>query len=101
MSFLYLERGNAQRDTTSPDIFNMGFQILILKFSLALQIEGITEFPIVPGNIPPPPRTVSTYTRKVSAYTDDASMIVKLSYENLLCIKIILEEFGNSATYQD
>jgi hypothetical protein len=44
---------------------------------------------------PPLPRTVGTYTRKVSAYADDATMLVKLDYNSLLRIKTILEEFGN------
>jgi hypothetical protein len=43
--FFYLERGNAQGDTTSPYIFNMGFQILLLKLTFDLQIEGLIEFP--------------------------------------------------------
>ncbi len=45
------------------------------------------------GNNPPPPPTVGTYTCKISAYADDANMIVKLTYDNLLRIKNILEEF--------
>ncbi len=56
---------------------------------------GWLEFPTVPGDIPPLPPTVGTYTRKVSAFADDASVIVKYTYENLLYIKTILEEFGN------
>jgi hypothetical protein len=48
----------------------------------------------VPDNTPPLPPTVGTYTRKIRAYADDANLIVKLTYENLLRIKIILEEFG-------
>jgi hypothetical protein len=59
-----------------------------------LQIDGVLEFPTVPGGVPPLPPTVSTYTRKVSAFADDASLIVKFSYENLLYIKNVLEEFG-------
>ncbi len=92
--FFELERGNAQGDTTSPYIFNLGFQILILKLTFDLQIEGILEFPQVPDNTPPLPPTVSTYKRKIRAYADDANLIVKLTYENLLRIKNILEEFG-------
>jgi hypothetical protein len=38
---------------------------------------------------------VGTYTRKVSAYADDATMLIKLDYNSLLRIKNILEEFGN------
>ncbi len=48
----------------------------------------------MPDNTPPLPPTVSTYKRKVRAYADDANLIVKLTYENLLRIKTILEEFG-------
>jgi hypothetical protein len=92
--FFGLERGNAQGDTTSPYIFNLGFQILILKLTFDLQIEGLVEYPAVPDHIPPLPRMVSTYARKVSAYADDASMITKCSLQNLLRIKNILEEFG-------
>jgi hypothetical protein len=93
--FFDLERGNAQGDTTSPYIFNIGFQILILRLTFDLQIDGVLEFPTVPGGVPPLPPTVSTYTRKVSAFADDASLIVKFTYENLLYIKTVLEEFGN------
>jgi hypothetical protein len=92
--FFDLERGNAQGDTTSPYIFNLGFQILILKLTFDLQIEGLVEFPVVPQYTPPLPRTVSTYARKVSAYADDANMLTKCSYQNLMRIKCILEEFG-------
>ncbi len=44
---------------------------------------------------PPPPVTVSTYLRKISAYADDANMIVKLEYDTILRIKTILEQFGS------
>jgi hypothetical protein len=93
--FFDLERGNAQGDTTSPYIFNIGFQILLLSLTFDLQIDGVVEFPTVPGDIPPLPPTVSTFTRKVSAFADDASVIVRFTYENLLYIKNVLEEFGN------
>ncbi len=51
--FFDLERGNAQGDTTSPYIFNIGFQILILKLTFDLQIEGLLDFPTFPANTPP------------------------------------------------
>ncbi len=92
--FFDLERGNAQGDTTSPYIFNLGFQILLLKLTFDLQIEGILETPTLPEGTPPLPPTVSTYTRKVSAYADDANMIVKNTYGTLARIKEILESFG-------
>ncbi len=87
--FFDLERGNAQGDTTSPYIFNIGFQL-----TFDLQIEGLIDFPVPPENTPPLPHTVSTYTRKVSAYADDATMLTKLDYNSLLRVKNILEEFG-------
>jgi hypothetical protein len=89
-----LERGNAQGDTTSPYIFNLGFQILLFKLTFDLQIEGIVDFPVLPYDIPPLPQAVGTYTRKVSAYADDANMLVKLEYSTLCRIKKILEDFG-------
>jgi exonuclease III len=92
--FFDLERGNAQGDTTSPYIFNMGFQILLLKLTFDLQIEGLIQIPPLPANAPPLPATVSTSTRKVSAYADNATLIVKLCYNSLVRIKQILEEFG-------
>jgi hypothetical protein len=52
--FFDLEHGNAQGDTISPYIFNIGFQILLFKLNFDLQIEGLIEFPVIPENIPPP-----------------------------------------------
>jgi hypothetical protein len=52
--FFDLERGNAQGDTISPYIFNIGFQILLFKLNFDLQIEGLVDFPRIPDNIPPP-----------------------------------------------
>ncbi len=48
-----LERGNAQGDTTSPYIFNIGYQILIFKINYDLQIAGLIEPPAVPPDIQP------------------------------------------------
>jgi hypothetical protein len=93
-SFFDLERGNAQGDTISPYIFNIGFQILLFKLNFDLQIEGTLDFPVVPENLPPLPDTVSTYKRKVSAYADDANMLIKLDFDTLSRIKVILEQFG-------
>ncbi len=57
--FFDLERGNAQGDTTSPYIFNIGFQILLLKLTFDLQIDGLIDFPTLPDNTPPLPHTGS------------------------------------------
>jgi hypothetical protein len=92
--FFDLERGNAQGDTISPYIFNIGFQILLFKLNFDLQIDGLIPFPTVPDHIPPIPATVGTYSRKINAYADDANLLVKLDYNLLLRIKTILEDFG-------
>jgi len=39
--FFDLERGNAQGDTISPFLFNLGYQILLFKLELSLQIVGL------------------------------------------------------------
>ncbi len=92
--FFDLLRGNAQGDTVSPYIFNLGFQILLFKLTFALQIEGLIDFPGHPENLPPLPALVSTYQRKVFAFADDANMIVKLEYNSLAIIKQVLSDFG-------
>jgi hypothetical protein len=51
--FFDLERGNAQGDTISPYIFNIGFQILLFKLNFDLQIDGLIPFPVVPDPTPP------------------------------------------------
>ncbi len=52
-SYFNLERGNAQGDTVSPYIFNLGFQILLFKINYDLKTEGIVDQPTVPPDIPP------------------------------------------------
>jgi hypothetical protein len=67
---------------------------LLLKLTFDLQIESLLEFPTVPDNTPPLHRTVGTYNRKVKAYADDANLLTKLTYDNLVYVKGILEAFG-------
>jgi retron-type reverse transcriptase len=43
--FFDLERGNAQGDTISPYLFNIGYQILLLKINFDLQIKGFLDVP--------------------------------------------------------
>jgi hypothetical protein len=52
--FFYLERGNAQGDTLSPFLFNLGYQILLMKFEFDLQIQGLIEPVELPERHPPP-----------------------------------------------
>jgi hypothetical protein len=54
--YFNLERGNAQGDTTSPYIFNIGYQILLLKINFDLQIAGLIVPPEAAGHTTPQSR---------------------------------------------
>jgi hypothetical protein len=82
-AYFDLERGNAQGDTISPYIFNLGFQILLFKINFDFQIEGALETPVVPPDIPPLSREVSTRPYKIWAYADDANTLLKLEIGTL------------------
>jgi len=92
-----LERGNAQGDTISPFLFNIGYQILLFKLELSLQIKGIlsdfakrnNDFLIQQGL----PHQVSNDDPKAFALADDCSLLVELSTSNLQCIIKILRDF--------
>jgi hypothetical protein len=93
-SFFDLERGNAQGDTVSPYIFNLGFQILLFKINYDLQIEGIVDQPPIPPELPPLPREVSNRPFKIFAFADDANTLVKAEVGTLNRLKAVLEAFG-------
>jgi hypothetical protein len=92
--FFDLERGNAQGDTISPYIFNLGFQILLFKINYDLQIEQILEPPVVPPDLDPLPVEVSARPYKIFAYADDANTLVKLDVGTLTHLRKILDDFG-------
>jgi len=96
--YFNLERGNAQGDTISPYIFNIGYQILLLKLNFDLQIAGLIEPPEVPLDIVESNREaankVSTHPRKVFAFADDGNVLTSMDYASLNRIKVILEDFG-------
>ncbi len=50
-----LERGNAQGDTISPFLFNLGYQILLFNLEFDLQIAGLTERVELGPDFPPLP----------------------------------------------
>jgi hypothetical protein len=93
-TFFDLERGNAQGDTSSPYIFNLGYQILLFKLAFDFQIEGIIEAPAVPPDIQLPPGTVTNRHYKVFAYADDANLLIKPERASLLRLQEVLTDFG-------
>jgi hypothetical protein len=94
--FFNLERGNAQGDTTSPYIFNIGYQILLFKLNYDLQIAGLIVPPDVPPDLQPPaPQPqVRNNPRKVFAFADDATLATQMEYATLNRVKKILDDFG-------
>jgi hypothetical protein len=94
--YFNLERGNAQGDTTSPYIFNIGFQILLLKINFDLQIAGLIVPPEVPPDIQPPNQEnqVKANPRRIFAFADDGNILTLMELASLRRIKNILCEFG-------
>jgi hypothetical protein len=95
--FFDLERGNAQGDTISPFLFNLGYQILLFKLELSLQIEGTqtdtarevnTHFEEETGQA-----LLVSNDPKVSAMADDCTLLVNLTVNNLRTIVDYLENF--------
>jgi len=92
-----LERGNAQGDTISPFLFNLGYQILLFKLELSLQIEGIlgetaasvNNFLVQQGH----GIQVRLSDPKVFALADDCSLLVRLDVGNLRTIVTVLNDF--------
>ena len=92
-----LERGNAQGDTISPFLFNLGYQILLFKLELTLQIEGIlgdlvgrlNGFLVQHGHRD----QVSHSDPKAFALADDCSLLVEPDPENLQKILDVLKDF--------
>jgi len=91
-----LERGNAQGDTISPLLFLLAFQILLFKIELNPQIEGVLEDREQVAPTPHEAREAVKVSRekKVFAFADDGNLILKLTRENLLLVKNILNDFG-------
>jgi hypothetical protein len=88
-----LEQGNAQGDTISPFLFNLGYQILLFKIQFDLQITGVIERVNLPADFAPLPVGISQVPPPVYALADDATVLCKMELESLLRIKFILEEF--------
>jgi Reverse transcriptase (RNA-dependent DNA polymerase) len=91
-----LERGNAQGDVISPFIFNICYQILLLKVECELQIKKV-DLPDIDlctrettGAIP----TVSHHSKKVFAFADDCNIICLLEKNSIELILQILNDFA-------
>jgi hypothetical protein len=88
-----LERGNAQGDTISPFLFNLGYQILLFKLEFDLQIAGLVPEVTLPPDFPPLPDHVSQVPPKVYAMADDATVLTRMDFDTLVRIRQILLEF--------
>ena len=96
--FFELERGNAQGDTISPFLFNLGYQLLLFKLELSLQIKGtLSDFEAAARNTLPPEspyRTeVSPSDPKAFALADDCTLLLEMTEGNLRNVVLILDSF--------
>ena len=88
-----LELGNAQGDTISPFLFNLGYQILLFKLEFDLQIAGLVPAVNLPNNFPPLPDNISQVPPKVYAMADDATVLTRMDFDTLVRIRNILADF--------
>ena len=97
--FFDLERGNAQGDTISPFLFNLGYQILLFKLDLSLQIAGIINEQQPGGvgqqygEVQEVDPQVLNHDPKTYAMADDCTMLIKFESNNLISIMSILADF--------
>ncbi len=88
-----MECRNAQSDTISPFLFNLGYQLLLFKLEYDLQIAGLTERVELGQDFPPLPPNISQVPPRVYAMADDATMLIKMEKESLVRIRKILVDF--------
>jgi hypothetical protein len=88
-----LERGNAQGDTISPFLFNLGYQILLFKLEFDQQIIGLVEPVTLNDDFPDLPGNISQSPPRVYAMADDATVLTQMERGSLERIRDILVDF--------
>jgi hypothetical protein len=89
-----LMRGNAQGATISPFLFNICYQLLLLKLEYDLQIKDfripvpVQKSPLYSTGIP-----VSTHSNKVFTFADDCNVLCARDPMTLSRLKVVLLEF--------
>jgi Reverse transcriptase (RNA-dependent DNA polymerase) len=91
-----LERGNAQGDVISPFIFNICYQILLLKIEFNLQIKsiGLPDPPVIREELVGVVNRVSHRAKKVFAFADDCNVLAAFEPETIREILKVLSDFG-------
>jgi hypothetical protein len=95
-----LDRGRAQGDNISPNTFNFGEQILILKIELDPNITGVWKSfqipPYVTSNTNPFfMHECRGETTKNESLADDNTTLMELTEKNLFTLRESLEKFGD------
>jgi hypothetical protein len=83
---IHCNRGGRQRDPMSPLLFVLAAELLQCIINKAHQ-QGLFQIPI-------PSRDVAGFP--IIQYADDTIMIMKVSQRELLCLKDLLESYGQS-----
>jgi hypothetical protein len=82
-NFFELEQGNAQGDTISPFLFNLGYQILLFKLEYDNQIHGLIDPVHIPEALLPLPINVSQVPPRIYALADDATVLTSMDPTSL------------------
>ena len=95
-----LDRGRAQGDNISPNTFNFGEQILILKIELDPNITGVWKNFQIPPYMSSNPNPLFMHesrgeTAKNESLADDNTTLMMLEEPGLCALRDILDNFGN------
>jgi hypothetical protein len=95
-----LDRGRAQGDNISPNTFNFGEQILILKIELDPNSTGIWQSFQIPPYIASNSNPLFMHesrgeTTKNESLADDNTTLLELTENNLFTLRESLEKFGD------